>query len=66
MIIHPARRGAQAVTPQAEVQVHILPAAQAVAAATQVAVSPAADHPEAQEVRTAAAAPEAVAEEGNH
>ena len=67
MIIHPARRGAQAATPQAEVQVHILPAVQAVAAATQVAVSPAADHPEAQEVRTAvAAAPEAVAEEGNH
>ena len=66
MIIHPARRGAQAATPQAEVQAHILPAAQAVAAATPAAVSPAADHPEAQEVRTAGAAPEAVAEEGNH
>lgn len=68
MIIHPARRGVQAATPQAGVQVHILPAAQAVAAAAiPAAVSPAVDHPEAQEVRTAvAAAPEAVAEEGNH
>lgn len=68
MIIHPARRGAQAATPQAEVQVHILPAAQAAAVATiPAAGSPVADHPEAQEVRTAvAAAPEAVAEEGNH
>ena len=61
-----ARREAQAVTPQAGVQVHILPAVLAVAAATQEADSPAADHREVQVVRTAEAAPEAAAEEDNH
>ena len=67
MIILPARRGAQAATPQAGAQVHILPAAQAAAVATiPAAGSPVADHPEVQVVRTAEeAAPEAVAEEGN-
>lgn len=68
MIILPARREAQAATLQAGVQVHILPAAQAVAVAViPAAGSPVADHPEVQVVRTAVAeAPEAVAEEGNH
>ena len=64
MIIHPARRGAQAATPQAEVQVHILPAAQAVAAATRAADSPAADRPEVPAAPIAEADPEAAAEEG--
>lgn len=68
MIILPARREAQAATPQAGAQAHILPAAQAAAvAAIPAAGSPEADHPEVQVVRTAVeAAPEAVAEEGNH
>lgn len=68
MIILPARREAQAATPQAGVQVHILPAAQAVAAEViQEEDSPAADHPEALADPTAvAAAQEAAAEEGNH
>ena len=68
MIILPARREAQAATPQAGAQAHILPAAQAAAvAAIPAAGSPVADHPEVQVVRTAEeAAPEAVAEEGNH
>ena len=56
-----------AVTRPAGVQVHILPAAQAVAAVIPEAGSPAVDHPEVQADPTAvAAAPEAVAEEGNH
>lgn len=63
---HPVlHQGAPAVTLRAEVpQVHILQAVQAVA--TQAAGSPAADHQEVQVDRTAAEAPEAEAEEGNH
>ena len=57
----PARREAQAATPQAEAHIRPRPAAQAaVAEATQVA-----DHPEAQAVPTAEEDREAVAEEGN-
>lgn len=67
MIILPAQREAQAATPQAGAQAHILPAAQAAAvAAIPAAGSPVADHPEVQVVRIAEAVPEAVVEEGNH
>ena len=64
MTILPARQEAQAATLQAGVQVHILPAVQAVAPRAAI---PAADHQEALADPTAvAAAQEAAAEEGNH
>lgn len=62
MTILQAQREAQAATLQAEVQALTL---QAVQAAARQAVTPAVDHPEAQEVPTAVA-PEAEEEEGNH
>lgn len=60
----PAHPEVQAATRRAEAQAHIHPAAQAVAVDSP-AVTPAADHPEAQVVPTQEAVPGAAEEEGN-